>query len=351
MENKPNRKKISNTFSVLVALFIFSANLFAFEWDNKVQVLKTTAIKNAVSMRDFLISKGQKVSFENKVTLVTLEDGTKAVFKPVPPEDLGDAYAEVAAYKASQFLGFPEIPPTIIRKINNEIGSLQLYVEPTHDGLQPEVYQEILKKVNPDTLANLKLFYFVFGQWDTGPQNLIIKKELDKIHLVAIDNSGIRNRQSVHYGGISFVRVCYSETLNTNDWHLSFPFEKVKIIDNPSFEKLSEIFGNTFPIATLKNLSKYPGRLPYVIYKNSLWVQHLHESDPSFFISHTDHYPKHTIERLKTLNKKELNRIFSGAKGSDFLTQDYIEAILERRDQVIKAYESVNNKNLKLSHG
>lgn len=36
--------------------------------------------------------------------------------------------------------------------------------------------------------------------------------------------------------------------------------------------------------------------------------------------------------------------IFSEAQGLDFLTKNYIEAILERRDQVIKAYESVNDK-------
>ena len=337
-------KKILNALNIIV-MIVFSSNIFAIEWRNKIQILKTSPVKSTIFMRDFLISKGQKANFDNKVTLITLEDGTKAVFKPVLQHDLGDAHAEVAAFKAAQFLGFPEIPPTIIRKIKNEIGSLQLYVEPTVDSLQPGVYEETLKKVSPEDLANLKLFYFVFGQWDTGPQNLIIRKELDGIHFVAIDNSGIKNRQYVHYGELPFVRICYSDVLDTKDWHLPFQYEKVKIINNTRFEKLSEIFGDKFPKKILKNLSKYTAPLPYAIYKNSLWIQ-FHKADPAFLISHTIVYPKKTIDTLKRLNKKELNQIFSEAQGLDFLTKDYIEAILERRDQVIKAYESVNDKKI-----
>ena len=335
-------KKIFSALNMFVML-VFASNLFALEWGAEIQTLKTSAVKSTVSMRDFLTSKRQKANFDNQVMLIILEDGTKAVFKPVPQHDLADAHAEVAAFKASQFLGFPKIPPTIIRKIKHEIGSLQLYIEPTVDSLQPEIYEETLNKVSPTDLANLKLFYFVFGQWDTGPQNLIIQKELDNIHLVAIDNSGIKHRQYVHYGELPFVRICYSDVLSTKDWHLPFPYEKVNTINDTRFEKLLEIFGDKFPKQILKNLSKYTAPLPYAIYKNSLWIQ-FHKADPAFVISHTTLYSKKTIDALKRLNKKELNKIFSEAQGLDFLTKDYLEAILERRDQVIKAYESINDK-------
>ncbi|HXH54301.1 MAG TPA: hypothetical protein VNK03_00940 [Gammaproteobacteria bacterium] len=299
-------------------------------------------------MRDFLLSKGRIVDFENIVTLVTLADDTQVVFKPVPSDDLGDAHAEVAAFKASKFLGFPEVPPTVIRKINGKTGSLQLYVEPTQDILKPGAYEKVLQNAAPDDLANLKLFYFVFGQWDSGPQNLIVTKKSDRIHLVAIDNSGIRNRQYVQYSHLPFVRVCYSELLNTNDWHLPFPYQNVKMIENPTFEKLYEILGDKFPKKTLMNLSKHTKKSTdfhrYVIYKNSLWIQ-FHASDISFVLSHTDHYPQKTIAMLKRLNKRVLDNIFSEAKGSDFLTNDYLEAILNRRDQVVKAYENAR-KNI-----
>lgn len=343
-------KQLSNLIAVFT-LCLFSSNLPATtisvntvtaNANTKIHDLKTLSVQSVVPMREFLQSKSQMATFDNVVKLVTLADGTKAVFKPVPPEDIADAHAEVAAFKAAQFLGFPEIPPTVIRKINGEIGSLQLYVEPSFDLMKPGKYQEVLNKVASEDLANLKLFYFVFGQWDTGPQNLIVqtgKKNSEQFQLVAIDNSGIKSRQYVHYGNLPFVRVSYSDSLNTNDWHLPFPFQKVQIIDNPTFAELSKKLGKHFPEKILANLSRHMYPFHYVIYKNSLWVQ-FHQSDPFFVMSHTNVYPEKSMEILKNISQKDLEYIFSEAKGSDFLTKEYLEAILERRDQVIKAYDN-----------
>ncbi len=56
-----------------------------------------------------------------------LEKDIKAVFKSFPLDDQKDAIAEVAAYKASMFLGFPYVPPpTVLREVNKMKGSLQL---------------------------------------------------------------------------------------------------------------------------------------------------------------------------------------------------------------------------------
>lgn len=76
-------KKIFSALNILVML-VFASNLFALEWGAEIQTLKTSAVKSTVSMRDFLTSKRQKANFDNQVMLVILEDGTKAVFKPVP---------------------------------------------------------------------------------------------------------------------------------------------------------------------------------------------------------------------------------------------------------------------------
>ena len=46
----------------------------------------------------------------------------------VPSDDLRDAYAEVAASKASLILGFPYIPIIVIRKINGKVASIQIYI-------------------------------------------------------------------------------------------------------------------------------------------------------------------------------------------------------------------------------
>ncbi len=155
-----------------------------------------------------------------------------------PKGDLGDAYAEVAAYQASLVLGFPRIPPTVIRKVNGTLGSLQLFIETSIDALAPGVFNATLKEVDPEEVDNLKIFYFVFNQWDSGPHNILIIENQGKKHFVAIDNSGIGNHGHVKYGELPFVRVCYSEDLNTDDWNMPFPFEKAQVIAEPNADGL-----------------------------------------------------------------------------------------------------------------
>lgn len=303
-----------------------------------LQNLTRKPVLSVVPMKEWLRRKGYNAEFDGEVYFVKLKDDLNAVFKVQPEQDMGDAFAEVAAYKASKFLGFPEIPPTIIRKVNGKMGSLQLYVEPFVDPTRPNVYKDVMRSAHKEDVSNLKLFYFVFGQWDTGAHNIVFTKDQGRVKWVAIDNSGIRNHQFVQYGDLPFVRVFYSDALNTHDWHLPFPWKKVKIIRDPSIENLIKVFGNTIPNHILKNLSKYGTPIHYVIYRNSLWRQY-HKEDPNFDISHTNDYPEKSILALKKLNRGVLEKIFSHAKGADFLTNAYLQAILERRDQVIKAYK------------
>src|SRR5437763_400819 len=98
-------------------------------YNSTIFSLQNSQIKNIIPMQEHLNSKNYKVEFDGNVYFDILEDGTKAVFKDLT-DNLDDAYAELAAYKASQFLGFPNIPPIVIRTINNKIGTLQLYIEP-----------------------------------------------------------------------------------------------------------------------------------------------------------------------------------------------------------------------------
>lgn len=314
-----------------------------FNKEKTCAALKTLPIQDIVPMRDFLKTNNRTANFENAVFLVTFKniekkgktEEIKGVFKPVPADDTGDAHAEVAAYKASVLLGFPEVPPTVLRTINGQLGSLQLYVEPAIH-INEEQYADVLQMATKEDVANLKLFYFVFGQWDSGGHNIIVSKDLitQKIQLNAIDNSGIRNRQYVQYGKPPFVRLAYSDTLKTNDWHRPFSFEDVNIINTINTTDLQNIFGHHFPASIYQRLLKMKKPIHYVLYKNSLWIQH-HKEDSSFVISHTNYYPSTTIEALKKLNKKALKAIFAEAKRVDFLTEDYLDAILERRDQIM----------------
>ncbi|NDA91342.1 MAG: hypothetical protein EBY20_10695, partial [Alphaproteobacteria bacterium] len=94
-------------------------------WHNPkiTKILKTAKVTDIKPMKEVLIEQGKKAEFDGQVFLITLENGVQAVFKSLPLDDQGDAKAEVAAYQASVYLGFPYIPPTVLRKINGMTGS------------------------------------------------------------------------------------------------------------------------------------------------------------------------------------------------------------------------------------
>jgi hypothetical protein len=100
-------KKLFGILFLIIFTIKCNANSFDFKtgWkDSKiVEALKNQEIISKILMKDFLKSQNKKVEFDGNVSLVTLKNGLKAVFKSLPLDDLGDAYAEVAAYKASLF--------------------------------------------------------------------------------------------------------------------------------------------------------------------------------------------------------------------------------------------------------
>ncbi|HJD56341.1 MAG TPA: hypothetical protein LFW21_07045 [Rickettsia endosymbiont of Pyrocoelia pectoralis] len=305
-------------------------------WDNPtiINTLKFSKVDKIESMKEIL-SKNNKISeFDGEVFLITFNNNIKAIFKTVPFDDLGDAYAEAAAYNASQILGFPYIPPTVVRKINGKFGSLQLYIDSSIDLLKKGEYTKALTCVSAEDQANLRIFYYVFGQWDSGPHNLLFTTDQEKDYFIAIDNAGIRNHQHVKIGELPFVRVLYSEKLNTNDWHKPFPFDQAIVIEKPNEENLRKLFKDKLPESFYKNFKSYNSSLKYIIYQNSLWQQY-HAFDKDFIKAIPEICPAKTIVALKKLNIQALRRIFIEAKNSDFLTDAYLKAILKRRNDIL----------------
>jgi hypothetical protein len=301
-------------------------------------------------MHDYLVSQNKVVEFDNQVFLLTLESGTKGVFKPcLNDEDLADFYAEVAAFKACNFMRFDFVPPTVMRNINGLTGSFQLFIETKDDALVPGAFSFALQQTDPADLANLKIFYFVFGQWDTGPHNILIDVKNNHTHLIAIDNSGICNRQHVRYGELPFVQLYYNEKFNTDDSDKPFPFDGVQRLQKPTEQELNLRFKGCVPPTLCKRLAR-KNALHYVLYQNSLWVQ-FHAEDDGFVKSFTDCYPLATIQHLKELNLEVLkDQIFDHAVGTHLLEENFLNAILDRRDQILFHYEALhrvikNNNN------
>ncbi len=291
---------------------------------------------SSIPMADYLKEHHREASFNSAVFLITFKSGLRAVFKPCSADDLKYAYGEVAAFKAARFLELDFVPPTVLRTIDGKFGSLQLYIETSLDSQDPKQFKWAIEHANPDDLANLHLFHFVFGQWDSGPSNLLIDYYDDEsAQLIAIDNANICDLQQVRYGELPFVQCWASDTLKTDDWDEEFPFDHVNILQNPTPESVAALLGENAPETLCKVLSRRRN-LHYIIYHNALWRQ-FYANDDTFIKAWTDYYPVKTIEQLKKLTIETITEIFADASGADFLTSEYYNAILERRDQVLAA--------------
>ena len=82
----------------------------------------------------------------NRPLLVTLEDGTKAVWKPRQNKWYSNYRAEVLAYELDRKFGFNLVPPTVERTIHGKKGSLQLFREHTLFSPEPKKTEQDLVK-------------------------------------------------------------------------------------------------------------------------------------------------------------------------------------------------------------
>ncbi len=307
------------------------------------QRLLTENIVDIKDMRDVLKMQNRIVRFSHPVSLITLESGIQGVFKHVSN---GEDACEVAAFKAAKFLGFPYVPPTVLRTINGTRGSFQLYIPTNFDPAHRGNIALVLKKAHPDDIANLKIFYFVIGQWDTEAHNLLINRHNDSVKIIVIDNGCICSHKHVKYGEYPFLKLSADESLNTQDWNLPFPFERAKTLISPTQESLKDILGSSVPDGLCKwLLAMQP--LKYVVYHNACWVSftgHLKGIDGHPF-AYTTYYPEKTIEQLKKLNLEIIKEIFSDSVGLEFLTEEFLTSILERRDQIVAHYNLFKSRS------
>lgn len=303
---------------------------------NIIRKLRDSDIISIHSMKDVLQAHGKTISFDNNVFLIELEHGLKAVFKPADlfEDDCADAEAEVAAYNACVFLGFPYIPPTIMRTINNQYGSLQLYVDTPIDILKDHNFT-LHNYVSLQHEEEYKLFCFVFGQWDTGTHNMLMYHDGTIYYAIAIDNAGIKNKQYVRYGELPFVRIWYDEKLQDitpqTGTH-TFPFNNPQKLTQLSATDIYNYFQGCIPLSLCKGLARKK-TITYIIYNHGLWIQH-HADDESFEKSFVASCSKETLDKLKQLDLNIIHSFFSHAR-SDCFNESFFNAILQRRDQVI----------------
>ena len=138
----------------------------------------------SITSRRELITEGATASKPEKVTF---DDGSSGIFKSKRSEKgikrlrfevKGDLYKkEAAAYELSKLLGIKMVPPTITRKIDGDVGSVQEFIEGATPGF---IYNP--EKLNTKQLRDAAFFDVLIGNTDRHSGNFLIKD--DKIILI-----------------------------------------------------------------------------------------------------------------------------------------------------------------------
>lgn len=334
------------------------------EWGNTEisRVLQSSQILSSQSMEEYLKSVGMTSSFTGDIRVLTLSDNIKAVFKPAEERKLEESWAEVIAYRASLEAGFPYIPPTVLREIEEQKGSLQLLVENLEPIENDDMFIAALRKIDPNDLAKLRVFSFVMGQWDLRRYNFLIKQYAKKFYITAIDSSNLFQRQRGYYGELPFVLI---GSRPFTEFYLTkippsvseFPFEASQILPSPSLKTFQkeipeEIFewesGYFEWVATVEK----PLYVKYCNFRERFWRQYYFSPDLVFerdgtctsgadliILAYTSLYPQEVLKFLDSLTYQALQQLFDHIpyeKRLSYYMKTYAMDVLERRDQIIK---------------
>lgn len=289
-------------------------------FDAITRMLQSEHIAEVETLESFFEREGRAVQFTNEVHLVQFCNGQKAVFKPVEEDDIRYAYAEVAAYNASQWLGFPFVPPTVLRTVNGAWGSLQWYVHGESE----------ISFLDPEQEAAYKIFGFIFGQWDLCSSNQLIYKDEQGLYLVAIDNANIADRQKSIYGQHPYVCLW----AKNKDFHDNepFPFQKTTLFVDPQQSELYDFFVQVLPIWMSRRVSERLSkrkRVSCIKHYDSVWLQSLNNDLPF-----AETVPDDVFCKVADLDAERIRSFFVDAPEGVF-SQAFFDDIIDRQKQVI----------------
>ena len=307
-------------YCVEIIAFFAPQNRMTFE-----KSLCSDTIKSCESLHDFFKKQNISISFTNDVYVIEFCNQTKAIFKPAKDEDVWYAYAEVAAYKASLWLGFPCVPPTILRDINDAWGSVQLYVQGDHDLVVNDLEQE----------AVYKIFCFIFGQWDVCKSNRLVYKDKKDLILVAIDNANIADRQKCKYGEHPYVCV-WAKDDNFYD-NEPFSFDARMQFINPTQQELYDFFISFIPVWKAKRLSIRLSKRAVVVcikHHDTLWLQALENEIPF-----SGMVPSWCLKKISALDKQAVKSFFADAPEGLF-SDAFFDDIIDRQKQVLAYFKN-----------
>lgn len=336
------------TLIILFQLWVIASNLGAHtieqlwqvkqpRWDEYLDFEKIeTALANEKiidikKIKDYF-SDSKKIDADNDVYIVLLENNLKAIFKPNE-----DWPAEIAAYQANKFMNYRLVPPTVMRIINDQKGSLQFFVESDIDLLESDdICEKCFSNLYPKVVSDMKLFYFIFGQWDMHPGNQIIQINNNKYYLALIDNAGLINKQQIRYGDFAFICRSYDNNRN-DDFTIDFPFNSFSVLNNPTIEEIQEAFGNFLSESVITQMWDRYTHIVYCIWRNALWIK-FYNGHNFLKPNYTKNYYQATIDAYKKLDRTALEKIWAiGLAQDENLIKQLINLTLERKEQLLKS--------------
>lgn len=293
--------------------------------------LRTEEIIDSMSMSEYLTGQGKGCEFTHEVKIVVLKSGIKAVFK-----DGVGRFAEVAAYRASRALNINMVPPTVLRTVGGQDGSLQFYVASPFDLTDTMICKSAYDQIDQHDILRMKLFYFVFGQWDIGPANQIIALHNNQAYLALIDNAGMHNKVQVRYGDYEFIRRGYSNT-RQDDWTAPFPFDAKITLLNPGIHKLAQIFGEYLDNESLDNIWHRVPIITYALWQNALWIQY-YAKHPYISPNYVAQCPRILVEPYYNLDREFLRLCWAEALATNNKKhyEELIELALQRCEEMLK---------------
>jgi hypothetical protein len=122
------------------------------------------------------------------VYFVTLKNGLKAVFKS---RTEWENLAEMVAYRISKHLGINCVPPTVLKKINNQWGSLQLYIPHSRRN-------QSYKNLSTTSIKTLHVYGYILGNVDVSIKHNVISRGIKGF---MIDNAYIKDISLGHEDG------------------------------------------------------------------------------------------------------------------------------------------------------
>ena len=157
----------------------------------------SSAEEEILEMREKASSKDIIGGCSSRPVFVEFKDDGAGIFKLSSREEklehVGNYKKERAAYLADRFLGFGLVPPTVIREIDGEIGSVQEFVPDAKtaaeayltpaEGKEPTLTKEQKQSLKSE-LFKLWFFDYLLYNRDRHGGNLLVKE--NKIY--AIDN-------------------------------------------------------------------------------------------------------------------------------------------------------------------